>query len=61
MSDFIRPPESDSELIRYRQENTRIINKHAKLVVPDDSTAANVAQLVADLNELLANLRTAFN
>ena len=59
MADFIVPPRGERELDGFYQELCRIINKK-RPVIPDDSTAADVATLKTDFNALLAALRTAF-
>ena len=59
MADTLRPPENESELERFYQELCRVVNKK-KPVVPDDSTASDIAGIVSDFNDLLAALRTAF-
>lgn len=59
MSDFLKPPDNQGEIERFRQELCRIMNKR-RLAVPDDSTASDVAGIVSDFNSLLAALRTAF-
>jgi len=59
MSDFITPPANEAEKERFFQELCRIVNKKTP-VIPSDSTASDVAGIVADFNTLLANLRTAF-
>jgi hypothetical protein len=59
MTDFLVPPKNKQESDRFYQELCRQMNKK-RPVIPDDSTAADVAGIVADFNTLLANLRTAF-
>lgn len=59
MSDNLRPPENKNEMGRFLQELCRIVNKKTP-TIPSDSTASDVAGIVADFNTLLANLRTAF-
>lgn len=58
MSDFVTPPGKGEEE-RFYQELCRVVNKK-RPVIPDDSTASDVAGIVSDFNTLLANLRTAF-
>lgn len=45
------------ELSRWSVEVTRALNNLVS-VIPDDSTASDVAGVVADLNSLLGELRT---
>jgi hypothetical protein len=59
MSDFVKPPDNTEEIEKYRQEMCRILNKKTP-VIPSDSTASDVAGIVADFNSLLAALRVAF-
>ena len=59
MSDYLTPPLGSKEMQRFYQELCRILNKK-RPVIPDDSTAADVATLKTDFNALLAALRTAF-
>lgn len=59
MADFLTPPTNKTELDRFYQELCRQLNKK-KPVIPSNSTAVDVAGIVADFNTLLANLRTAF-
>lgn len=59
MTDFIIPPAGENELEKFYQELCRIVNKK-RPVIPDDSTASDVAGIVSDFNDLLAALRTAF-
>lgn len=59
MTDFLRPPENPEEQKRFLQELCRVNNKR-KPTIPTDSTAADVATLKTDFNNLLAALRTAF-
>jgi hypothetical protein len=59
MTDFLRPPENQIEEKRFLQELCRVVNKR-KPAIPADSTAANIGELVADFNALLAELRKVF-
>ncbi len=59
MSDFVKPPDNEQEVERYRQRLCYVLNKKTP-VIPSDSTAADVATLKTDFNALLAALRTAF-
>jgi hypothetical protein len=59
MADFLVPPVNQVEQARFYQELCRQMNKK-RPVIPDDSTASDIAGIVADFNTLLANLRTAF-
>lgn len=59
MTDFVTPPANQNEIDRFRQELCRVLNKRVP-VIPSDSTAVDVPGVVADLNALLAALRTAF-
>ena len=59
MTDFLRPPDNDQEMRRFLQELCRVSNKRI-MATQSDSTASDVAGIVADFNTLLAALRTAF-
>jgi len=54
----IRPPRSDGETTKWRDELCNLVNKK-ECSSQDDSTASDIAALKADFNTLLAKLRAA--